>query len=207
MMKKFYSPADYDPLDSKNIKVEKISPDKKLPPEIPLPETKRSSKSFLPAKLYRLLEERAEDLLSEKEEKIEEVDNSLYLAVEKFISLLEQLKKENISYDFRFSEELSAAWLILNEEASMQSKQRTPPTYYPKLKSFLGSLMRYPEKSDHTFGYYLNQYAGEKWLPFPFIDLLSKLHEDFLLLKEKSTLSTWTLALDSLLKNLIEEET
>jgi hypothetical protein len=198
----FYSPSDYDHIDPKNIRIEKVSNEKKHPTEILFNQIDSSSNDFFPCRLFKLLEERAEELLQPEKEEPEDTNDSLYLAVEKFISLLEQLKKANISENYLFAEELSQAWLTLNEYASMNRQQRTPPAYYRKLKSFLYSAVTYPEKSDHTFGYYLNQYAGEKWLPFPFIDLLSKLHEETLLLKEKSTLSAWITSLTTVLKHL-----
>jgi hypothetical protein len=200
----FYSPANYDPIDPRYMKVEKVSNDPKRPEETRHYEV--ANKPLLKARVLQLLEERAKELLLPIEDDVEEFDDSLYLAVQAFSQLLEKLKKENISEDSRFTEELSHLWLILNEHASSDGQERYPPLYYPKLKSFLQTLIRYPEKSDHTFGYYLNHYAGEKWLPFPFMDLLSKLHEDHIVLKSKSTLSLWVFSLTTILNMLVEEE-
>jgi hypothetical protein len=39
------------------------------------------------------------------------------------------------------------------------------------------AINHYPEKGDHSLGYYLSSSTGENWIPFPFMEILRNLHE------------------------------
>ncbi len=106
--------------------------------------------------------------------------------------LFETLYKENKSSDYLFAQNLSTHWHLL-----LEAKEEMTTSH--SLEAFIKKIHSYPPNVDHSLGYYLTEFTGEKWLPFPFMDILSSLHEDALLHKSKSHLATWIHAIDSLL--------
>ena len=61
----------------------------------------------------------------------------------------------------------------------------------------------YPLGADHTLGYYLSEYVGQEWLPFPFIDILSTLHKEYQE-NASSILGGWISLLDALVSSMGE---
>ncbi len=111
-------------------------------------------------------------------------------------SAFETLKKEDRSEDIQFLNQLSHLWFQLLDEGNQL-------TYNPRSSSLLKELIkkieRYPERQTHTFGYYLSEFAGQKWIPFPYMELIQKLHFEHLKYPEMSALAEWTRLLDDLL--------
>lgn len=100
---------------------------------------------------------------------------------------LDLLKTEDRSQDVQFLNDLSQSWnrsleesMDFNEEASIV------------FKLFVKKVLHYPENQRHTFGYYLTEYAGQKWVPFPYMELIQKIHRDHEINPQGSALTEWT---------------
>jgi hypothetical protein len=93
---------------------------------------------------------------------------------------LERLQKEDLSQDGSFLGHLAEDWHFLLQD--------------PKLQSLIQKIESYPPDSEHSFGYYLSAYAGESWLPLPFMEMVQKMHRE----SETSPLSEWISQIDSL---------
>lgn len=102
----------------------------------------------------------------------------------------ETLKREDRSEDIAFLHHLSQTWLHLVEEGIQQAKE---------LKELIQKIERYPENQAHTFGYYLSEFAGQKWIPFPYMELIQQIHAEHQKYPEISALTEWTRLLDDLL--------
>ncbi|MCI5052481.1 MAG: hypothetical protein MRY21_05030 [Simkaniaceae bacterium] len=114
--------------------------------------------------------------------------------------LLEDLKKTDLSISIPFATTFSRAWNAMLVNYIPVLLKRLPPQLQRNIKGFQETLRSFPKGEDHTLGYYLTEYAGENWLPFPFINLIRELHIEHALKPETSTLSQWT----ELLKQIIE---
>jgi hypothetical protein len=79
----------------------------------------------------------------------------------------EILKAEDRSQDARFLANLSDIWQKILETHPQAA-----------LKELVRELNSYPEHQSHTFGYYLTEHAGQKWIPFPYMELIQKIHKD-----------------------------
>lgn len=108
----------------------------------------------------------------------------------------EILKREDRSEDIQFLNHISQIWLHLLEEG-LTLTRATPAG--EGLKEFIKKIEHYPAHQSHTFGYYLSEFAGQKWIPFPYMDLIQQLHEEHLKSPEISVLTEWTRLLDTLL--------
>jgi len=105
----------------------------------------------------------------------------------------ETMMREDRSQDAQFLKKLSHLWLeILEESIALQSKP---------LKRLIKDIESYPEDEEHTFGYYLDEFAGQNWLPFPYMELIKKLHRQHELDPASSLLTRWTRMIEELLNS------
>jgi hypothetical protein len=115
---------------------------------------------------------------------------------------LKILMKEDRSQEALFLKQLSQFWQKMLED-SLRFKKMTPLAIH--FKTFIKEIASYPEARDHSLGYYLSEYAGQSWLPFPYMELIQKLHT----LAEKNPshnpLAKWILSLDKIIALLNQE--
>lgn len=90
---------------------------------------------------------------------------------------LEMLKTSDQNENPHFIEELSIAYLTLSS---------IPPG--SRFDAFLQAANAYPQGDAHSFAFYLANHAGDTWLPFPFLEILRKLHQGYILRKKNSEL-------------------
>lgn len=126
--------------------------------------------------------------------------DSLVLDLEELKVLLLQLKERDQSENPKFAIRLSERWCSLMQHAELaQGGQLKSSIHLQKLEKLLNQIGLYPFHGDHLLGYYLKQHAGKDWLPFPFMEILRKLHKDFYSRPELSDLQEWLNEIDSLL--------
>ncbi len=111
----------------------------------------------------------------------------------------EILKREDRSQDIGFLNKLSHIWLEVLEGA-LHPHRDSPIA--EKTKSLIKKIQHYPERHPHTLGYYLSEYAGQKWIPFPYMELIQKLHLDHEKNPPLSALTEWTSLIDGILSLL-----
>ena len=102
------------------------------------------------------------------------------------------LSSEDQSHNPDFTQHLSELWHnLLDDCNSLSSSQAAPLEALNKVKFFISQIENFPPGADHTLGYYFNQYAGEEWIPFPFMELLQGLHEEYTASPAISVLQNW----------------
>lgn len=116
--------------------------------------------------------------------------------------ILEALMCEERSQDEVFLKEFSRRWRALLDQIVVTQMRKK---VLKKLKWFIQEVEKYPEGEMSTLGYYLSECAGLTWLPFPYMDLLQKLHQDYINNPAKSPLSHWCLCLEEALQYLNSE--
>lgn len=102
-------------------------------------------------------------------------------------TFLDLLKMEDRSQDVHFLSDLSQSWNRAIGE-SFEYNEAAALIF----KIFVKKIMHYPENQGHTFGYYLTEYAGQKWIPFPYMDLVQKIHAEHERNPSFSALTEWT---------------
>ncbi len=115
---------------------------------------------------------------------------------------LEILKAEDRSQDVAFLNRLSELWHQALEDSN-RFRRNSP--FSIAFRTFLRDLQHYPPEQEHTLGYYLIEYAGQKWLPFPYMELIATLHREYELDPESSPLLRWTTLLDELTEILSQD--
>lgn len=146
-------------------------------------------------KLVELFEEATERGLTPKAEK--KIGENLFSLKDS----LEKMKREDFSQDSIFLGQVSQQWHQLLDDA-LKFKRSTPLAI--RFIALIKSIESYPENSEHTLGYYLMEHAGKRWLPFPFMELVQKMHKDHQKDPYSSILTLWTAKIDELLRALTE---
>ncbi len=109
-----------------------------------------------------------------------------------FKEILEELSREDLSYNPDFTQRLSQLWQNLYENCSgIEDSLTHLDTLASRILSFVKEIDAFPPGEDHTLGYYLTEHAGQDWIPFPFMNLLSALHQEFQDSRTSSRLELW----------------
>ncbi len=139
------------------------------------------------------------ELFEEKKEKeaLNEATKEIQKHLLRMRSILDTLKREDRSQDSPFLNEFSHIWHALMDDAD-NFKKTTAWTHH--FRSFLKAIQHYPEGQEHTLGYYLTEYAGKTWLPFPYMEMIAKIYREHQKVPIESTLELWTKRIDELLK-------
>lgn len=113
---------------------------------------------------------------------------------------LEELTKKDLSQNPTYILRLSQTWQKLLESVHrVELLKRQKQVTLPQLKALIDSVQSYPQRHEHSLGFYLTNYSKREWLPFPFMELLRQLFEDYQSQGSKSQLGLWIASLSQLL--------
>lgn len=111
------------------------------------------------------------------------------------------LSQEDQSHNPDFTQQLSELWHnLLDDCNSLSLSVEAFSEIISKVKFFISQVQNFPPGADHTLGYYFTEYAGKEWIPFPFMELLQNLHEEYNASPVISVLNNWL----SLLREILE---
>lgn len=114
-----------------------------------------------------------------------------------FKKTLQTLSAEDKGYNPEYIQEFSDAWHNLLEGiAALEWLERKKSEEKTRIKKIVDTIGCYPSGEEHSLGFYLSEFAGKEWLPFPFMDLLHALHE------EKNNLASWISEIDQIIDSL-----
>jgi len=122
--------------------------------------------------------------------------DSIYDTLIAFKHQLAKLKENDHTTDAHYTQILSELWHHLLEHFEALNF-RNPDRI--RFKHLIETLNTFPPDEHRSLGFYLTNYAGDEWLPFPFLDILRHLFRDYLTKKEKSNLAELLRKIDSLL--------
>lgn len=123
--------------------------------------------------------------------------------LEEWKKLLKKLRQEDLSRSAPFAISLSDTWCELLEDFDqVEILERKNLQNVSSFRTLMDTMKNYPPDSEHRLGYYLVQHAGKDWIPFPFIEILEKLHKDHIEKGAKSTLSNWENRVDGVIHGL-----
>ncbi|CCB90041.1 hypothetical protein [Simkania negevensis] len=184
--------------EDEEIIVNPIEADKKGGEE-PIWELPGGKKGNFYASMIVLLKKFTSLFTRQKREEFSE--DALAADIHSLTGLLDRLKELDQSENAHFAQELSNLWHELLQHVQLASKAKMKTEVeISKVKIVLSDIDRYPPNEERKLGFYLAEFAGESWLPMPFIEILRKLHDDYKVNKNSSILEKWT----DLLKESVE---
>jgi hypothetical protein len=111
------------------------------------------------------------------------------------------LSLEDQSHNPDFTQQLSDIWHRILDDCNALSLSSPGTTeVLVKAKFFISQVQNFPPGADHTLGYYFTEYAGKDWIPFPFMELLQQLHEEYNASPVISVLNNWISLLNEILE-------
>lgn len=118
-----------------------------------------------------------------------------------FRKLLEVLSLDDESHNPEFMEQLTEVWHALVDDSAALSNStiKAQAQAAVQITFFIAQVQNYPPTEEHSLGFYFTEYAGKDWIPFPFMELLQNLHEEYQLFPEKSVLGNWISLLTEIL--------
>src|SRR5579872_3074431 len=183
----FQNPVGNDPY--KGYKAENIQGERKRREPFPqLPSRPPPKKPFFLVAWLRHLYSRISLLFSGSEPAIQ----NLLLIREIF----ETMKKEDRSQDSELLKQFSLGWENIHRDLHLLQKKSIP---HQQLMKWVSEVESYPEGHPFTLGYYLNEHAGEPWLPFPYMEMIQRLHSQHQKNPDTSFLNQWVESLSALI--------
>ncbi len=186
-------PVNPDDRPKEWIEVHRLESDKRGKDEPP-PEPPRSKIYLL---MHFILKKVLPFISSEDSKKAAFDVSQLVLDLTSIKKLLETLKNEDQSHNPHLATNLSEEWHHLAEDFRANKAQFIAqlPGAAHNIELFISKVSAYPPSEDLNLGYYLKEYVGKEWLPFPFMDILHQLHE------EQKTLQEWIQMLDQIISS------
>lgn len=106
------------------------------------------------------------------------LDDSILHFLKEFKELIIQLKEQDLSQKIEFALKLSTTWHGIADYFALLPKMDRKGDFFHEGSLLIQSVNMYPKDEERTLGFYLTNYAGENWLPFPFMKIIQRLHEE-----------------------------
>lgn len=182
--------------------IEKVKLDEKRPPTHPFEPPDQKEKKWALATFIFLLFQNflhfLETSVARKRARTQAIRENLLL----FHAALEIMQQEDKSQDTSFLRRFAQLWQTILEHTL---QLRHDIALEGKFKKLINSIENYPENEEHTLGYYLDEYADIRWLPFPYMEWIQNLHHQHVMDPLSSPLAQWTHQIKELL-NLLNTE-
>ncbi|HRW58373.1 MAG TPA: hypothetical protein P5048_02000 [Chlamydiales bacterium] len=127
--------------------------------------------------------------------------DSPYLVIkllEEFSNLLQLLIQKDLSHKPFYLNSLSQIFILL-EKSNHAMPQNS--VWREEIEKIFKELDSYPQKMQFSFKHYLSNFAGFKWIPFPFMEMLHKLHLQAKAKPMNNLLRYWILMIDQIIHN------
>lgn len=196
-------PPPHDPYE--NIRISPIEGDPSKEEQKKFSEKKEEKSNVVFAHFLKTLENLATFFLRKgkyKARKYSLKDSSIEEDIKQLIIAFERLKKDDYSQNVDYLNRISTWWHRLLEHSATRKKNTE---LFSAIENFIEKIHEYPEHEEHNLGYYLVEYAGAEWIPFPFMDMLQDLHQEHKKNPLSSHLDKWTRLLRDILTKISRE--
>lgn len=192
-MSDFYNPIHrVDPFEESKTRIPPVQEGKQSKEEAaPLPQDPIKYQKMIYGSVVLFYKKLFNTMFFTRRDGTSKTIGEIALAAEKFRDELSKLKACDETDNPHYAEILSELW---------ESLLAAPPN--SPLEPFLKLANEYPFGDPHSLGFYLSQHAGDDWLPFPFLEILKKLHQGYILRKSHSELSHLLRLLDQAILQL-----
>ncbi|NDD58322.1 MAG: hypothetical protein EBZ47_03585 [Chlamydiae bacterium] len=138
--------------------------------------------------LYHFLQVNKDFIEQVREKFREAIPQDLSFSIGSFKKKLTELCHKDESENLHYVESLSENW----HEILFHARNKSfGSSYSEDLQKLIDSILNFPDHSDHSLGFYLNQHAGKDWTPLPLMNLLKNLHLNYQSDPSTSELANW----------------
>lgn len=107
------------------------------------------------------------------------------------------LKEKNLCQDKDFLNHFAFIWMKFLKDYDYYVLKNEKAT--DLIKKIIDEVNEYPKNSEFSLGYYISEFAGYQWVPFPYMEMLQNLHLENKKDPINSHLSKWISIIDQLL--------
>jgi len=190
-------PRPVDPFE--HVKIQKTKPyteeEKKKEPLVP---KLVSKKLFLYMAFLKIVSNLLSKFISNKPKNI--IRTPLHKELLTIKSSLQALKDENLCQDGEFINFFAYIWMKFFKDQDLYQLKND------QINSLLNQLVEeinsYPKNAEFSLAYYVTEFAGYKWVPFPYMDILQNLHLENKKDPQNSHLSKWIDIINKLLRKV-----
>ncbi|NGX49108.1 MAG: hypothetical protein K940chlam5_00704 [Candidatus Anoxychlamydiales bacterium] len=111
---------------------------------------------------------------------------------------LSSLKEKNLCQDPEYLNYFAFVWMKFLRDYDYYVLKNEKATNL--IKKIIDEINEYPKNSEFTLGYYISEFAGYSWVPFPYMEMLQNLHLEDKKDPINSHLSHWISIIDELLE-------
>ncbi len=111
---------------------------------------------------------------------------------------LMSLQEKNLCQDPDFLNYFAFIWMKFFKDYDYYVLRNEKATNL--IKELIDEINEYPKHAEFTLGYYISEFAGYSWVPFPYMEMLQNLHLEDKKDPIHSHLSRWICIIDELLK-------
>ncbi|NGX33904.1 MAG: hypothetical protein K1060chlam1_00246 [Candidatus Anoxychlamydiales bacterium] len=111
---------------------------------------------------------------------------------------LKSLKDTNLCQDSEFLNYFAFVWMKFLRDYDFYVLKNEKATKL--IKKIIDEVNEYPKNAEFTLGYYISEFAGYQWVPFPYMEMLQNLHLEDKKDSVNSHLSHWISIIDELLE-------
>lgn len=111
---------------------------------------------------------------------------------------LQSLKEKNLCQDPQFLNYFAYIWMKFLKDYDYYVLKNEKATEL--IKKIINEVNIYPKNAEFSLGYYISEFAGYQWIPFPYMEMLQKLHLEDKQDPINSHLSHWISIIDELLE-------
>jgi hypothetical protein len=115
--------------------------------------------------------------------------------------LFSQLQEQELSQNLDFALSLSVTWHEVIDYFALAPKHERKNDFFKEGSLLIESINLFPPGEEHSLGFYLTHYAGENWLPFPFMAIIRLLHDEHAKDSTSSHLEVWIKTIGTLVDN------
>lgn len=190
-------PRRIDPFE--HVKIQKTKPsteeEKKKEPLVP---KLVSKKMFLYMTLLKIVSNLLSKFTSKQTKNIKRTPLHKELLTIK--SSLQALKDKNLCQDGEFLNFFAYIWMKFFKDQDLYNIRNEEITSL--INQLVEEIHSYPKNSEFSLAYYVTEFAGYKWVPFPYMDILQNLYLENKKEPEFSHLNKWIGIINELLRKV-----
>lgn len=162
----------------------------------PLVQKPVSKKLFIYLSFLKILSNLVNSLTKRKPKDLD--GTPLHKEIVTIKASLTSLKEKNLCQDSEFLNYFAYIWMKFLKDYEYYVLKNEKATSL--IKKIIDEINEYPKNAEFTLGYYISEFAGYTWVPFPYMEMLQNLHLEYQKDLLNSHLSKWISLIDQLLE-------
>lgn len=115
-------------------------------------------------------------------------------------SSLQALRDKNLCQDSEYLNFFAYIWMKFMRDQDLYNLNNQE--IINLINKLIEEIHLYPKNAEFSLAYYISEFAGYKWVPFPYMEILQNLHFENLKDPQNSHLNKWIGIINELLRKV-----